>query len=62
MTEAIVGIEIPIAKLTGKWKLGQNRPVSDKLGTIAGLMSSDDSESHGLASLLNQHVLSSDKG
>jgi transcriptional regulator len=59
---AIVGIEIPITKLTGKWKLGQNRPDPDKLGTIAGLMSSDGSESHGLANLLNQHVLSSDKG
>jgi transcriptional regulator len=59
---AIVGIEIPITKLTGKWKLGQNRPDSDKLGIIAGLMSSDAPESHGLASLLNQHVLLSDRG
>lgn len=55
---AIVGIEIPIEKLTGKWKLGQNRPEPDKLGTIAGLMSSDDPQSHGLANTLNQYMQS----
>lgn len=59
---AIVGIEIPISKLTGKWKLGQNRPDPDKIGTIAGLMSSGSPESHGLAELLNQHLLASEKG
>jgi transcriptional regulator len=52
---AIVGIEIPITKLTGKWKLGQNRSEADKHGMIAGLMSSDRVESHGLAKLLNQY-------
>jgi len=62
LTGAIVGIEIPITKLTGKWKLGQNRPEADKLGTIAGLMSRNDSESHGLASLLSQHVQSKVEG
>lgn len=61
LAEAIVGIEIPITKLTGKWKLGQNRPEADKLGTIAGLKSRVDSESHGLASLLSQHVQSNGK-
>lgn len=54
----IVGIEIPIAKLKGKWKLGQNRPEPDRLGTVAGLMSSDDPQSHGLAAELSQHVQS----
>ena len=55
---AIVGIEIPIIKLTGKWKLGQNRPEPDQLGVIAGLMSSDNSHSNGLANELNQYVQS----
>ena len=58
----IVGIEIPIAKLTGKRKLGQNRPEPDKLGTIAGLMSRDDPQSHGLANQLMQHMQSTIKG
>ncbi|HUR56466.1 MAG TPA: FMN-binding negative transcriptional regulator [Opitutaceae bacterium] len=34
---AIVGIEIPIAKLTGKWKVSQNRAESDRAGVVAGL-------------------------
>jgi transcriptional regulator len=59
---AIVGIEIPVNKLTGKWKLGQNRPEPDKLGTVAGLMSRDDPQSHGLAHLLNKHIQTNDKG
>lgn len=59
---AIVGIEIPIVKLTGKWKLGQNRSEPDKLGTIAGLMSGDDPQSHRLANQLSQHVQSNSKG
>lgn len=59
---AIVGIEIPITKLTGKWKLGQNRPDPDKIGTIAGLMSSASPEAHGLAKLLNEHLRASEEG
>lgn len=34
---AIVGIEIPLQALTGKWKLGQNRPAADQAGVAAGL-------------------------
>jgi len=52
----IVGIEIPISKLSGKWKLGQNRPRVDQLGLVAGLMSCEDDQSHGLARLLNKHI------
>lgn len=33
----IVGIEIPIARLTGKWKVSQNRPEADRAGVAAGL-------------------------
>jgi transcriptional regulator len=34
---AIVGIEVPIAAIEGKWKLGQNRPEADRRGAAAGL-------------------------
>jgi transcriptional regulator len=34
---AIVGIEIPVTQLTGKWKMSQNRPVADRQGVVAGL-------------------------
>ena len=37
MLDMIVGIEIPIRQLTGKWKISQNRPVPDRLGVAAGL-------------------------
>jgi transcriptional regulator len=33
----IVGIEIPIAQLTGKWKVSQNRTEADRAGVAAGL-------------------------
>src|ERR1700753_297426 len=33
---AIVGIEIPIARIEGKWKMSQNRPEADRAGVIAG--------------------------
>lgn len=37
MLKGIVGIEIPIRRLEGKWKLGQNRPAADYAGAIDGL-------------------------
>lgn len=42
LLESIVGIEIPIAKLIGKWKVNQNRPEPDKLGVVAGLLARND--------------------
>ncbi len=38
MVASIIGIEIPIAKLTGKWKVSQNRPEKDRAGVIEGLV------------------------
>lgn len=32
MLKAIVGIEIPLTRVTGKWKLGQNRSMQDQAG------------------------------
>lgn len=39
MVGAIVGIEIVVSGLEGKFKLGQNRPEADRLGAVAGLRS-----------------------
>jgi len=36
---AIVGVEIPIAALEGKWKISQNRNEADRQGVIQGLSS-----------------------
>jgi transcriptional regulator len=37
MLKAIVGIEITLTALTGKWKVGQNRSVADRAGVAKGL-------------------------
>ena len=37
MLRAIVGIEIEITSLTGKWKASQNRSEADRAGVAAGL-------------------------
>jgi transcriptional regulator len=40
MLRGIVGFRFAIARLEGKWKMSQNRPAADRLGTIAGLAGS----------------------
>ena len=37
MLKAIVGIEIVISEITGKWKTSQNQPAANREGVIAGL-------------------------
>ena len=37
MLRAIVGIEIAVDRLVGKWKLSQNRSAADRAGVVAGL-------------------------
>ncbi|HUL05908.1 MAG TPA: FMN-binding negative transcriptional regulator [Candidatus Acidoferrum sp.] len=37
MLKGIVGFELPVARLEGKWKMSQNRPAQDRAGTIEGL-------------------------
>ena len=34
--KAIVGVEIPIERIEGKWKVSQNRPAAYRAGVIAG--------------------------
>ena len=38
MVKAIIGFELPIARLEGKWKMSQNRPAEDRAGVVEGLM------------------------
>jgi transcriptional regulator len=37
MLGAIIGVEIPITRLIGKWKVSQNRPAQDRQGVVDGL-------------------------
>jgi transcriptional regulator len=56
LTGAIVGIEIPIAKLIGKWKVSQNRPEPDKQGVVAGLLARGDDAAKEMASLVGRQA------
>ncbi len=38
--KGIVGLEIAITRLEGKWKVSQNRPAVDRAGVVAGLRGS----------------------
>jgi transcriptional regulator len=51
---AIVGIEIQLTRLVGKWKTSQNRPPVDQAGVVAGLRESDDAVAHAMAAAVEQ--------
>ena len=46
---AIVGIEIPITRLVGKWKVSQNRPPQDREGVARALGELHDADSAAIA-------------
>ncbi len=43
MVSALVGIEIPIASLSGKWKVSQNQPAVNRAGVVQALEGAGDS-------------------
>jgi transcriptional regulator len=49
---AIVGIEIAIERIEGKWKMSQNRPAADRLGVAAGLQQRSGEEAQAVAGLV----------
>ena len=53
LLDSIVGIEMPIDVLRGKWKVSQNRPLADKLGVAAGLQSAGED---AMAELVRQRT------
>jgi transcriptional regulator len=52
LLKAIVGVELAIAKLEGKWKVSQNRPAADREGVIAGLQGLDSADAREMAALV----------
>jgi len=56
LLENVVGIEIPIERLVGKWKVSQNRPEPDRLGVALGMAARDDDGSRAIASLVRRRV------
>jgi transcriptional regulator len=54
--KGIVGLEIDIAGISGKWKVSQNRPVADRAGVAAGLAESGNDASAGeMADLVRRY-------
>jgi len=37
LLKALIGIEIPVTKLAGKWKVSQNQPAANREGVVRGL-------------------------
>jgi transcriptional regulator len=54
MSRHIVGIEIPISRIFGKWKVSQNRSSADRVGVVAGLRGNNDKPSREIADLVDQ--------
>jgi transcriptional regulator len=52
MMRGIVGLELPIQRLEGKWKVSQNRTESDRKGVIAGLARVNTPESLAMKALV----------
>ncbi len=49
---AIVGIEMVITKLSGKWKVSQNQPAQNQAGVVAGLEASSLPDALAMAALV----------
>jgi transcriptional regulator len=52
---AIVGIEIAVTRLMGKWKTSQNRPALDQALVVAGLRESDDAMAQAMAAAVENN-------
>ncbi len=52
MLANIVGIELPITSIVGKWKVSQNRSVEDRRGVESGLRSAGDDNALAMADLI----------
>jgi transcriptional regulator len=54
MLNGIMGFEIAVARLDGKFKLSQNRPAADRPRIIAAVEARDDADSQGVARLMRE--------
>ncbi len=54
MLQQIVGIEIAITRLYGKWKVSQNQPERNRAGVIEGLAKRDDLRAAQLYALMRE--------
>ena len=57
MTRAIVGVEIQMDRMEGKWKVSQNRSAEDQQGVIAGLDELGSYTAQEMADLMRDRTL-----
>ena len=50
--KAIIGVEITINRIEGKWKMSQNRPAADIDGVIEGLEASESAHERAVAAIV----------
>jgi transcriptional regulator len=53
---AVVGIRMPLLRIEAKFKLGQNRPAADRLGTILGLEQEGHADAASLAMFMRSYL------
>jgi len=54
LLNGIIGLELPVRKIEGKWKLSQNRSQQDRQGVVEGLTQLDTPESLAMSDLVKQ--------
>ena len=57
MLRAIVGIEIPLTSLRGKWKMNQNHPAANREGLSRGLREQGDEQALAVAAWVERSAL-----
>ena len=56
LLKAIVGIEIPITKISGKWKVSQNQPYANRIGVVDGLRELKEEKAETIAAVIESHA------
>ena len=59
---SLVGIELPVSSISGKWKVSQNRPVADRKGVAAGLNARGDDQALAMEALVGAHISGEEAG
>jgi transcriptional regulator len=54
LLKAIVGFEMPIDRLEGKFKFGQNRPLEDQIAMLDALDNAQDADARSLAQMVRR--------
>lgn len=54
MLNGIIGLDIAVTRLEGKYKLSQNRPAADRPGVIAALEAQSDADARAVARLMRE--------